>query len=368
MKFVASIATLLALSAVEASKLRSREHVAEKVAREKEHDSRPRMDDREHVAEKVATGKEHAPRPRMDDGPSLIVGGSTTAVNEFPYYVDLDGCGGSLIAPGVVLTAAHCAVDDGFTYVGETVIVGGYHRQQESHGAVKVGVTAQAPHPMYDIESSFMDIMLLKLETRVTTKGDVKLVLNRQFSTPSDGQILTAIGTGDTSEGGTQSDQILQVDLPSFNYEACNEVYGGEVDHDAMMCAGGVENQDSCQGDSGGPIVIRNGNTHTQVGVTSWGEGCARKDIPGVYARVSAGKEFIAFVVCECWGIRDSGFCSAESPSSTFQCPSESSSNGNSGSGSGGNDDGGTDDGGDDDGGDDDGGDDDDDDFDDDDF
>lgn len=63
--------------------------------------------------------------------------------------VDMNGCGATLIAPGVVLSAAHCA-PDGFTYVGETVIVGGYDRQQVSNGAVRATVTATLMHPSWD--------------------------------------------------------------------------------------------------------------------------------------------------------------------------------------------------------------------------
>lgn len=62
--------------------------------------------------------------------------------------VDMDGCGASLIAPGVVLSAAHCA-PDGFSYVGKTVIVGGFDRQQVSNGAVSATVTETLMHPSW---------------------------------------------------------------------------------------------------------------------------------------------------------------------------------------------------------------------------
>lgn len=104
----------------------------------------------------------------------MIVGGSQTTVGEYPYYgkfiqegnrdnksehgmisklvyfspVDMDGCGASLIAPGVVLSAAHCA-PDGFSYVGKTVIVGGFDRQQVSNGAVSATVTETLMHPSW---------------------------------------------------------------------------------------------------------------------------------------------------------------------------------------------------------------------------
>lgn len=72
--------------------------------------------------------------------------------------------------------------------------------------------------------------------------------------------------------------------------DVCNVPYEGKIS-ESMFCAGflGEGGKDSCQGDSGGPVVV-NG---VQYGIVSWGRGCARPDFPGVYAKVSAGREWI---------------------------------------------------------------------------
>jgi hypothetical protein len=80
--------------------------------------------------------------------------------------------------------------------------------------------------------------------------------------------------------------------------------------------------QDSCQGDSGGPLIVRDGNRHVLVGLSSWGTGCGRDGFPGVYARVSAADEWIKTIVCDCWGVSSASFCSdSDVTTSAFECP-----------------------------------------------
>lgn len=83
--------------------------------------------------------------------------------------------------------------------------------------------------------------------------------------------------------------------------------------------------KDSCQGDSGGPLVVKNGNRHVQVGLLSYGEGCGRPGKPGVYARVSAGQDWIKSIVCSCWKMTSALLCSSFDEQVTtaqvFECP-----------------------------------------------
>ena len=81
---------------------------------------------------------------------------------------------------------------------------------------------------------------------------------------------------------------LQYVQVPAISNAACNNAYGGLIKQ-SMICAGypGEGGKDSCQGDSGGPFVCNNDGKAVIVGVVSWGSGCAKPDIPGVYARTT---------------------------------------------------------------------------------
>ena len=213
-----------------------------------------------------------------------------------------------MIAPGVVLSAAHCAGN----YVGSSVIVGGYQSGQVTGNAEQVNVLEEAIHPNYSSSTLANDIMLLRLEETVSMSyTNIKLSVNEDSFLPPNGQDLTVLGLGALSEGGPQSGVLMDVTVPVVSTAECNDAssYNGGVIDDVMFCAGVEEGgKDSCQGDSGGPIVIRNGDQHIQVGVVSWGYGCARPDLPGVYARVSSAMPFIKSKVCDEWNLQ-ADFC-----------------------------------------------------------
>mmetsp|Transcript_26973 Transcript_26973/g.30316 ORF Transcript_26973/g.30316 Transcript_26973/m.30316 type:complete len:627 (+) Transcript_26973:280-2160(+) len=239
-----------------------------------------------------------------------IVGGNPVKPGDYPYYVNLNGCGGSLIAPTIVYTAAHCEPK---RYINADVGVGVSSMNSLNNGNFKGGenirVMKAESHPQYkDINNDFA---LLLLETPYVIESNIKLVLNDQGSVPEDGQYLNVIGLGVTSEGGSQSNKLLEVQVPTVSNEVCNSqpYYNGEVT-DEMLCAGFPQGKkDSCQGDSGGPLVQVVGSTHYQVGVVSWGEGCAQPNRPGVYARTSNSIDWIQNIVCDKWNVQGSGLC-----------------------------------------------------------
>ena len=157
--------------------------------------------------------------------------------------------------------------------------------------------------------------MLLFLESSVNVP--LMPIVNDQSSVPSTGEMLTVIGLGATSEGGNGASILREVNVPTVSFADCNDQnsYQGDINDATMICAGFSQGgKDSCQGDSGGPLVTQGG---VQVGVVSWGDGCARPDLPGVYARVSVAFDWIVSQACPGTGPFCSGSGGGGGPSPT---------------------------------------------------
>eukprot|EP00526_Cylindrotheca_closterium_P008967 CAMPEP_0113640084 /NCGR_PEP_ID=MMETSP0017_2-20120614/21034_1 /TAXON_ID=2856 /ORGANISM="Cylindrotheca closterium" /LENGTH=511 /DNA_ID=CAMNT_0000551341 /DNA_START=164 /DNA_END=1696 /DNA_ORIENTATION=- /assembly_acc=CAM_ASM_000147 len=234
-----------------------------------------------------------------------IVGGTNARQNEFPYFVQMGMCGGALIAPGIVLSAAHCNT---IFEIGVYVTINPHGVKDLSSRRVKI--VERIFHPWYWEEWASYDFILVRLEEPVFPSP--KLVLNQDRSFPPDNTTLTAMGFGSLKSGSNRFPEILQkVDLESVNLEDCNKTLEGNLLDDSFLCAGTVEGgKDSCQGDSGGPLVAIQGNKHILAGLVSWGEGCGDAGMPGAYARVSSAMDWIKKVVCDCWSVEGASFCS----------------------------------------------------------
>ena len=217
-----------------------------------------------------------------------IVGGVEANPGEFPYIVSfqVNGfghfCGGSLIDKDWVLTAAHCVSGD-----KEATVVLGLHSQKDSSKAETIKSSRIIVHPSYNAEKHDYDFALVQLSQR---SSHAPIGLNRTPLDKLNGSMSTTAGWGNTKEGGSSLPDLLQkVDVPLVSREACSKSYPNQIT-ERMVCAGFQEGgKDSCQGDSGGPLVVKdkNGN-HSLVGVVSWGEGCARPNLYGVYGDVGS--------------------------------------------------------------------------------
>lgn len=230
--------------------------------------------------------------PRSPQRPALrIIGGQPAARGRWPWQVALLNrrrepfCGGTLIAPGWVLTAAHCLRR-------RLLVLAGEHSLGRPEGSeVTVRVAEAIAHPQYDPETVDMDLALLRLRSELTLGPYVlPACLPEQGDTPPPGALATILGWGKLSKRHANgSDLLHQAQVPLVPHSECRAVYADYLISDNMMCAGYRRGRvDSCAGDSGGPLLARDDRGRwTVFGVTSFGEGCARQGRFGIYAKVA---------------------------------------------------------------------------------
>jgi len=237
-----------------------------------------------------------------DVGSQRIVGGNKADEGDYPYFVEMGGCGGALVAPDVVLFAAHCQ-----NWKGKQLSIGAYKTKSIESGAQDRFCQEWIAHPNYDAVTTNNDFALCKLDKPVTIdESKVRLEINDNDSVPNTGDDLVVMGLGALAQGGSSPEYVHEVIVPTISNNKCKQYNGYSEVSDAMLCAGFPNSggKDSCQGDSGGPIVRRITNSDgtivdMHVGVVSWGLGCAQKNAPGVYARTSKGFPWIKSTMCD---------------------------------------------------------------------
>ncbi|TWP53312.1 serine protease [Lentzea tibetensis] len=238
-----------------------------------------------------------------DDEPSTqVVGGTKASTKDNPFAVFLTRpgkrnsfCGGSIVAPNKVLTAAHCVEEGGKPDDPATVNVVAGRDDERTDAGVVAKVKRLAVHPKYD--GFGPDFAVLTLD-RVLPYKPISLATSKDSGLQQPGKQLTVLGWGSTQKaGGGESPLLLKAKLPVVPDKSCLTFYGKDdegidvFNPKQMICAGDVDgNRDSCFGDSGGPFVA----SGKLVGVVSFGPPqCAQPNAPAVYGKVSSEETWI---------------------------------------------------------------------------
>jgi Trypsin len=273
------------------------------------------------------------PQPR-------IVGGELTTIEDWPWQVALacepesdsecvgDGlrrqfCGGTLVAPAIVITAAHCVYDESMmafepatdfeVFTGRTVLsssqgevidVAEVYYFLDVMGAPTVQAQSTDPNldpELYNPATNEWDVAFLQLESDSSSEP-IKIAGGDEAALWTAGRTAYITGWGDRDNGPAADfpDDLHAAQVEIISEQSCSESYPAPPPpppdpenpyfaEDTMVCAGLPEGgADTCQGDSGGPLVVPvAGGGFRLVGDTSWGLGCAFAGFPGVYGRIA---------------------------------------------------------------------------------
>lgn len=230
-----------------------------------------------------------------------IVNGQDADFGEWKWQVGLRSrdsgtpwCGGMLIDPQWVLTAAHCVDREAKI----NVIAGDYDIGTEGDAGEQVEWGTWYMHPDYNRRTMEWDIALIRLDQPFTMNGEVGTVcLPTQGSDVVGGESCWITGWGTLSSGGSTPRILQEAQVTTLSNADCkNTGYRVKEITPDMLCAAGTSpngNTDACQGDSGGPLVCASGGSYTVFGATSWGYGCAADNYPGIWSRVHASLDWI---------------------------------------------------------------------------
>lgn len=239
---------------------------------------------------------------------SVVIGGKPVKVADSPWVVALASrdrfggtrggqfCGGVIVSPTRVLTAAHClgrevlggpveSVPDFRVIAGRTELGAGDGRE--------IAVRGARVNPGYDPRTNSGDLAVLELAEAVPAHHALPLA-GAGHAAYTAGTEAAVYGWGDTSGFGDYAYGLRAAQVTVLADEVCGRAYPGDADGqyraETMVCAGdGGGGKDACQGDSGGPLVAQG----RLIGLVSWGRGCGRADSPGVYTRVAPLAGFV---------------------------------------------------------------------------
>merc|ERR1711953_586695 len=236
-----------------------------------------------------------------------------------PQTVNLYQCGGSLIAPGVILTAGHCAEKFRSQPGKLKVRCGEWDTQNQTEPRAHQDRTVQTLdiHPDFNDRNLANDWALLYTTEPFELQEHIDTVCLPDPEEVFEGQDCFATGWGKDQFGAAGEYQVVlkEIDLPVVGHQECQDSLRRtrlgrrfQLD-DSFICAGGVAGKDTCKGDGGSPLVCASKAdpfTYVQAGVVAWGIGCGEDATPGVYASVSKAVCWIDYAM-SCHQGRTSG-------------------------------------------------------------
>lgn len=232
-----------------------------------------------------------------------IMGGYEANISQFPYQVSIQQegahrCGGAIYSTTIIVSAAHCFE---LWDMPELFAVRAGSSEHERGGVLSL-VRRIFVHPQFNPTNGVNDDIAVLALTHPLSFGvniqPIPLASSADMTVASH-TVFFVSGWGAVTDGSRlRSPRLLFVTLQQFEQRSCETTYANIVHvTEGMLCAGTVRGgRDSCQGDSGGPLVGYSRGQFVLVGVVSFGIGCGRPGIPGIYTRITAYKDWIELV------------------------------------------------------------------------
>uniref|UniRef100_A0A672GEG4 Suppressor of tumorigenicity 14 protein homolog n=1 Tax=Salarias fasciatus TaxID=181472 RepID=A0A672GEG4_SALFA len=232
-----------------------------------------------------------------------IVGGQNAAFGEWPWQVSLayqttgHACGASILSETWLLSAAHCfaTFDTNYGVPSNWQTYSGMQDLYKFDGVQQRSLKRIITHPDYNRMTFDYDIALLELSKPLEFTNTIQpICLPASSHVFPAGMSCWITGWGALREGGQKAQILQKASVKIINDTVCNVVTEGQVTS-RMLCSGFLMGGiDACQGDSGGPLAcFEESGKWFQAGIVSWGEGCARRNKPGVYTRVTKLRDWI---------------------------------------------------------------------------